>query len=89
MTNRIDGPVATWAILLLLTGLSYLSWLDASWADPRLTGSTVIVIALAKAWLIGANYMELREAVWQLRLIFNLWLLIVGGALLAMFALSP
>lgn len=86
--RRFTGSTGTWILLLVLTALSYLSWLDASWADPRLTGSAVIVIALAKAWLIGARFMELHGAFWPLRLIFNLWLVAVGAMLLAMFALA-
>lgn len=89
MAKSLTGPVATWALLLVLTGLSYLSWLDADWADPRLFGSAVIVIAAAKAWLIGWQFMELREAIWPLRLIYSLWVTIVAGMLLAMFGLSP
>lgn len=89
MTRTLIGPVATWGTLLILTGLSYLSWLDANWAGPRLLGSAVIVIAAAKAWLIGWQFMELREAIWPLRLIFNLWVTIVAAMLLVMFALSP
>ena len=89
MAKSLTGPVATWALLLVLTGLSYLSWLDADWADSRLFGSAVIVIAAAKAWLIGWQFMELREAIWPLRLIYSLWVTIVAGMLLAMFGLSP
>ena len=84
----LTGPTGTWILLLVLTGLSYLSWLEARWANPRLTGSAVIVLALAKAWLIGARFMELRGAYWPLRLIFNLWLVTVGAMLLAMLGLA-
>lgn len=88
LMRHLTGPTATWIFLLLLTGLSYLSWLDHSWADPRLIGSAVIVIALIKAWLIGARFMELKGAFWPLRLIFNVWLAGVGAMLLAMLALA-
>ena len=89
MGRRLIDPVATWATLLVLTGLSYLSWLDTHWANPRLIGSIVIVIALVKAWLIGMRFMEIGEAIRPIRLIFNLWVLTVGGVLIAMFGAAP
>lgn len=86
---RSAGPIATWGTLVVLTGLSYLSWLDAGRLDARVVGSAVILIALTKAWLIGTRFMELREAIWPLRLIFYLWVVTVGGVLVAMFGLAP
>lgn len=76
---------ATWALLVAATLLSYLSWLDASWLDPQIAGSIVIVIALAKAWLIGMRFMELATAIAPLRIAYNLWIVMVGAVLLAMF----
>lgn len=84
MTHRLPLG-ATWALLVAATLLSYASWLDAGWIDPRIAGSVVIVIALAKAWLIGMRFMELGEAILPLRLAYALWVLIVGAVLLAMF----
>jgi hypothetical protein len=85
MIARLSGPTATWLILIAATLISYVSWLDEGWGDPRLTGSIVVAIACGKAWLIGMRFMELREAVWPLKLIFNLWTVGVGAVLIAMF----
>ncbi|WP_054110747.1 cytochrome C oxidase subunit IV family protein [Brevundimonas sp. AAP58] len=81
----MSGPTATWLLLIAATLISYVSWLDEDWADPRLTGSIVVAIACGKAWLIGMRFMELREAVWPLQLIFNLWTVGVGVILITMF----
>lgn len=89
MTSRLSSAGGTWLLLVGLTLLSYLSWLDAGWIDPRVAGSIVIVIALVKAWLIGMRFMELDHAVQPLRLAYAGWVLVVGVVLLTMFALAP
>ena len=89
MTAVVRSKMATWVALLAFSFLSYLSWLEANWADPRVPGSLVILIALAKAWLIGTRFMELRGAWRPLRLIFASWLVMVGATLLVMFGRAP
>ena len=81
----IHGAITTWLLLLLLTALSYATWLDTRWADQRLAGSLVIALAMAKAWLIASRFMELRDAWWPLRLLMMMWLLPVGGTLIFLF----
>jgi len=89
MTRHSFSPFTVWGTLLLLTGLSYLSWLDAYGANPRITGLAVLIIALIKAWLIGEQFMELDKAYWPLRLIFSFWVVTVGAVLITTFALAP
>lgn len=86
---RFRFPTAVWLFLAAATLLSYASWNTGSLADARVAGGAVVVIAMAKAWLIGMRFMELDEAVWPLRMIFNLWIMTVGGMLLTMFWLTP
>ena len=85
-TNR--RPFVTWAILLAATFLSYLAWIDPAVLSPQIAGSIVIVIAMAKAWLIGMRFMELETAVLPLRLAYSAWVIVVGAVLLAMFAVG-
>jgi hypothetical protein len=81
-------PLTTWVILLAATALSYLAWVDSSQLPAAVTGSFVIVVAMAKAWLIGMRYMELETAIWPLRLAYSAWIIVVGLVLLAMFAIG-
>lgn len=84
MASRVFGPATLWAALVAATLLSFLSWLDPGSGDPRLAGSVVLVIALAKAWLIGMRYMELGEAIVPLRAAYGIWIIAVGAMLLTM-----
>jgi hypothetical protein len=79
---------AVWLLLVGATSLSYAVWIGTRWFGERAGGSAVIVIALAKAWLIGMRYMELDEAALPLRLAYGGWVLLVGAMLLAMFRLA-
>lgn len=88
MTGMTRGPVATWAILVIATALSYVAWVDPDRLSPTVAGSVVILIAMAKAWLIGMRFMELDTAIWPLRIVFTAWVLAVGIILLTMFALA-
>lgn len=87
MTRNLR-PFAVWLLLVAATLLSYAAWIDDGWVGQRAAGSAVIVIALAKAWLIGMRYMELDEAARFLRLIYGGWVLLVGTTLVAIFWLA-
>lgn len=86
--QALRTPLATWALLIVATLLSYLSWIDPALLDPLVAGSLVIVIAMFKAWLIGMRFMELGRAILWLRLAYTAWVMVVGGVLLTMFALA-
>ncbi|MEE4454943.1 MULTISPECIES: cytochrome C oxidase subunit IV family protein [Novosphingobium] len=88
MTAKLHSPVATWLILVVATLLSYVAWIDPERLSPAVAGSAVILIAMAKAWLIGMRFMELESAVLPLRIAYNLWVVVVGAVLLAMFAVA-
>lgn len=88
MTGKLRGPVATWAILLIATALSYIAWIDPERLSPTVAGSVVILIAMAKAWLIGMRFMELNIAILPLRIAYTVWVAVVGIVLLTMFALA-
>lgn len=86
--RRMTGPVATWALLVALTLLSYLAWTDAALLARGIAGAAAIVIAMCKAWLIGMRYMELSHAPLALRLAYGAWVGVVGVSLLVMFGLA-
>jgi hypothetical protein len=77
------------AVWLLLVAATLVSWETREASDPRLATSAVLVIALMKARLIGLEYMELRRAPLPLRIGFEVWVLVVCAALLALYWRSP
>ena len=78
---------AVWMFLVVAT---LVSWESAQVArDRRLAISTVLVIAFVKVRFIGMEFMDLRTAPLPLRLAFELWLVVVCSALLALYWLSP
>lgn len=81
----LRSPIAVWLLLMLLTLLSYASWAEAALADGPIAGSAVIVIAFLKVRLIGHHFMDLREAILPLRIVFEAWAVIVCVLLLGMF----
>ena len=76
-----------WLALLAATLVSFESARGGS--HLRLASSAVLVLAFAKVRYIGLEFMELRTAPLPLRLIFEAWLAVVCGALLALYWLSP
>lgn len=85
-SQRLNGSVATWALLILATLVSFGTWRDPGGLAPVAAGSLAVLLAMAKAWLIGMRYMELATAPWPLRLAYDLWVAVVGVVLIAMFA---
>jgi hypothetical protein len=78
------------AVWLVLVAATLLSWESArSSGDYRLASSAVLLIAFLKARLIGLEFMELRAAPLQLRLIFEGWAVIACTGLLALYWWSP
>ena len=69
---------------MLATALSYALQHSGLNPDPRMAGSIVLIVAFLKVRLIGMHFMELREAMRPLRLLFNAWTVIMMVILLAM-----
>lgn len=77
--------ILTWIVLLALTAASYATWFEAALVPSGLTGTVVLAAAALKCWLIGMRFMELEEAAWPLRWIFNAWVALVAVGLATMF----
>ncbi|KFG90938.1 hypothetical protein BV98_001305 [Sphingobium herbicidovorans NBRC 16415] len=88
MISFSGRPVLIWVILVAATLLSYLTWINPAILNPSIAGSIVMLMAMAKAWLIGMHFMELRAAVRPLRLAYSVWVLVVGVVLLVMLDVS-
>jgi hypothetical protein len=78
-----------WIALVLATCATWWLGTDHPFADAsvRLAGAVAIVIAFAKAWLVGQDFMELRGAARPLRLALAVWLSVVGSLCVALYAL--
>jgi heme/copper-type cytochrome/quinol oxidase subunit 4 len=76
--------VGAWAVLMALTTLSW--WLgDGAELNVKAAAAVVLVIAFAKALVVGQVFMEQRYAAWALRLVFAAWCVVACGTLLAFY----
>lgn len=74
---------AIWLVLLLLTAIS-VAFSHELAPGLALRGITiaVVVIAFAKVWLVGMEFIELRQAPWPFRLAFTAWVVLVCAGIL-------
>lgn len=86
--RTMDGSSITgWWLLLI--GATVLSWqFGHGWdfgGDAHYGTAAVIVIAFLKVRVVFLEFMELRHAPLPLRLAFELWALVVGGTIIALY----
>lgn len=79
---------AVWALLVAATLLSW--WLGSgNGIDSHLTASAVVIcVATVKVRLIGLYFMEIRDAPRPLRVVFELYCILLLGVLLGTFLLA-
>jgi hypothetical protein len=85
MTGRVPArTTAIWLVLIVATGVTW--WLGtghvghgAAW---ELT--VLIIVAFAKVYLVGDEFMELRKAPLLLRTAFGAWTIAVAGGAIAL-----
>lgn len=78
MVRTIDRVAVVWAVLVAATAVSW------SLGHETGTGVTILVVAFGKVWLIGANFMEVRDAPATLRFLFGAYCAIACGILVAL-----
>jgi hypothetical protein len=78
------GTRVVWLVLIVATGVTW--WLGTGHAGHGTTWEVVvlIVVAFAKAYLVGDEFMELRHAPASLRMAFGAWTIAVGGGAIAL-----
>jgi len=77
--------VATWAVLLALTLLSFESAWGVTWLrDPAAAIALVIGVALLKVRIVILEFMEVREAPWVLRAPLEAWVVGIAAGILAL-----
>ncbi len=79
--------VVVWTLLVALTVSTF--WLGthhpfAASTGARLGSVLVIALAFAKVWFIVEDFMEVRHAPRALRIAFGTWIIVIGGALVAL-----
>ncbi|CDM25270.1 hypothetical protein BN940_14126 [Castellaniella defragrans 65Phen] len=82
-----DGTNLAW---LVLVGSTLVGWwlghaIQTAQAPMRLATAGVLLIAFAKTWLVGYQFMELKHAPWWLRHGFDAWIIAVCAALMALY----
>jgi hypothetical protein len=79
----LDVPTLLWVILSLATVLSWQLGVEAS--SHVLAGAAIIAIAFFKLLLVGIHFMEIGTAPLALRVVFEAYVAVAFGALLAVF----
>lgn len=86
MTNLLRTPVTfVWLLLVAATVTSLWASVDHGIDEVALMTVAVITIAVAKAYLVGAYFMELRHAPRILHGVFVAWCAACGGAVLGVY----
>ena len=80
-----DRITVIWLLLVAATLFSWESARGDAGHGPHLTTVAILVIALAKIRFIGLDFMELRHAPTPMRGFLELWLVVVGIALAAIY----
>lgn len=82
-----DATTSAWLILMVATGLGW--WLGQAGKTGAqgmaLATAGVIVVAFAKVWIVGFQFMELRHAPRWLRHAFDTWIIAVSVVLLVIY----
>ncbi len=71
--DHTGSVVLVWAVLMVLTVLSY--WFRDHGLSAEGAAAAIIIIAFVKVYLVGLSFMELRVAPAFLRNIFTYWCL--------------
>jgi hypothetical protein len=75
-----------WMLLIAATVVSVESvrgWFAAS--GQTTAAMTVLIIAFIKVRIVGREFMELRRAPWQARLVFDAWAVVMCAAMILLY----
>ena len=90
LKSLVTQPMTlVWLLLIGATGFSW--WVGTGNAAPEaekalLVTTSLLVVAFVKVRLVIRYFMEVREAALVLRLLTDLWCLLVCAAILALYA---
>jgi apolipoprotein N-acyltransferase len=74
-----------WGILIFATLLSWWMGTDHGFKNEDLVGSLVLLVAFIKVRFVGLYFMEHRHSPLPLRIIFEVWCLVVCSTVIGMF----
>lgn len=82
--------VVVWLALMAATALSW--WVGGEHGPPvegiRVGAAVALAVAFVKVHYVGLEFMELRGAPAGLRWAFEGWVAVVGGVVVALYALA-
>ena len=78
-----DPAVLVWAILVLATALVW--FLGGDQSDGHFATTALILVAFFKIRLVILHFMQIRDAVWPLRLIMEAWVIGVCTIILILY----
>lgn len=92
MTRNLNLRNASAIAWLVLIGLTLASWqlgtLHTVGGANAVVGVTVLIVAVFKVRLVGLYFMELRDAPWQLRGIFEFYCLAIFSSMTILYLLN-
>ena len=74
-----------WGILIVATLTSWWLGTDHGFKNEDLVGSLVLLVAFIKVRFVGLYFMEHRHSPIPLRIIFEVWCLVVCSTVIGMF----
>jgi heme/copper-type cytochrome/quinol oxidase subunit 4 len=85
MTGTLRTPASLVWLLLMAATCATTWWLAKESLSATIGTVSILVIAAIKARLVLLHFMELKHAPWLVRLLFEVWILIVTAAVLGIY----
>ena len=79
MTQKMTSPIATWVVLMLLSGLSLFVAEEVS--PQKIAVVAIFAVAMVKVYMVMVHFMEVNEAAPHWRALYHLWILVAGSML--------
>lgn len=79
----------TWFILVVATALSWEMGHGMGFSDIRHAGVAIIIVAFVKVRFVILDFMEMRHAPHFMRLIGEIWTVVICTTLVTLFLMAP
>ena len=83
-----NAITAIWGVLIGATLLSWWLGTDHVIDDESLTGALILIVAFIKVRFVGLYFMEHRHSPIPLRIVWEVWCLVVCATVVIMFLVS-
>ena len=89
LADLLKSPITVvWVILILATLTSWWLGTDHGFSNENLVGSLILLVAFIKVRFVGLYFMEHRHSPIPLRIVFEVWCLVVCSVVIGMFLLA-